>query len=313
MRKIGFVPIIFFLLSSCTKTGTTERYLVLKFKFNPLQERLDSVGNIVTVAAGNGAATPSFNSMSAHYVELANDSSTQLGKGIILYKAPEVTTLFDTAIDFSKSVFGADGDAFLSIPLSSIKPGTYQWLRVSLAYQNFDVPYRLDTILNGQNFNSNYIGTIASFIGFKTYIESYTIKTKSVSLNSFRPQGYWGFETIVGSGGIYYPAITKTGQAPNNATTVVNPLFASSPIPRGSCVVTAAFNQAKYNKDGTSINIVAPLIITGTEKESIIVDCSLSTNKSFEWREIVNNGMWDPLKGEQVIDMGIRGMKPIIK
>lgn len=49
---------------------------------------------------------------------------------------------------------------------------------MSLAYQNYDVPYRMDTVVNGVSFNSNYIGTVASFIGYNTYIEDYMIKTK---------------------------------------------------------------------------------------------------------------------------------------
>ena len=96
-----------------------------------------------------------------------------------------------------------------------------------------------------------------------------------------------------------YP-YTTSGQAPDGATTVVNPLFASSPIPQGSCVVTAAFAPGK-------------LKITGTETTDIVVQVSLSTNKSFEWTEVVSDGRWEPARGEQVVDMGIRGMIPTIK
>jgi len=309
MKKIAWIPLLALFFASCTKSGVTERYLILKFKFDPTQERLNDTGGIATIPAGNAALSPIFNGMSTHYVELASDSITPLGMGTILY----LGALKDSAIEFSKSVIAGNGETFLQIPLSSLKPGTYKWLRMSLAYQNYDVPYRMDTIVNGVSFNSNYIGTLASFIGYNTYIGDYMIKTKKVTVNGKRRQGYWGFETIVGSNGYYFPAVTKTGQAPDSATTVVNPLFATSPVPKGSCVVTANFNQTKYYKDGTSTTFQAPLVITGTEKESITVECSMSTNKSFEWREIVFNGMWDPLKGEQVIDMGIRGMKPTIK
>jgi hypothetical protein len=40
---------------------------------------------------------------------------------------------------------------------------------------------------------------------------------------------------------------------------------------------------------------------------------SISTNKSFEWNEVVNDGKWEPAKGENVVDMGIRGIKPVIE
>jgi hypothetical protein len=95
--------------------------------------------------------------------------------------------------------------------------------------------------------------------------------------------------------GFSYPFST-TGQAPEGATTVVNPLFATSPIPQGSCAVTGSFPAGG-------------LKITGKEITDIVVEISLSTNKSFEWIEVINDGKWAPTKGEQVVDMGIRGMK----
>lgn len=92
----------------------------------------------------------------------------------------------------------------------------------------------------------------------------------------------------------------QSGQAPAGATTVVNPLFNTSPIPAGSCVVTAAFANGK-------------LKITGSETKDIVVECSFSTNKSVEWKDLNPNGKWEPLKGETLVDMGIRGLIPTIK
>jgi hypothetical protein len=66
--------------------------------------------------------------------------------------------------------------------------------------------------------------------------------------------------------------------------------------------VTAAFVNGAGNK----------LVITGNETSDIVVEVSLSTNKSFEWTEVVADGKWEPSKGEQVVDMGIRGMVPRI-
>ena len=62
------------------------------------------------------------------------------------------------------------------------------------------------------------------------------------------------------------------------------------------CVVTNSFDS--------------PLTITGKEAKDINIVASLSTNKSFEWKEVVANGKWDPAKNEKIVDMGIRGMKP---
>src|SRR5204862_4143491 len=99
-------------------------------------------------------------------------------------------------------------------------------------------------------------------IGFNSYIKSYSLKTDTILVNGNRKQGYWGLEssgTVAGT-----PLTLKTsGQAPEGATTVVNPIFASSPIPSGSCVVTAAFKPGK-------------LVITGKETQDVVVEVSLS-------------------------------------
>jgi hypothetical protein len=105
-------------------------------------------------------------------------------------------------------------------------------------------------------------------------------------VNDDKLQGYWAFE----SNG----AMVK-GQAPAGATTVVNPLFASSPIPAGSCLVTGAFD--------------APLVISGNETEDVTVILSVSTNNSFEWTDPDGNGQYDPIDGDVPVDMGLRGMR----
>jgi hypothetical protein len=285
------------LFFSCKKetTKAVEPKLIFKFKFDPDQERLNNIGQPETMPAGHAGQSPSFNSMSAHYLELAPTALTALGKGVILYKAAETTTGGSNAIDFEKSSFAGNNETFFEAPLKNVAPGEYDWLRLSLAYQNYGVKYYVDTVISGITVQQEFSGTVASFIGFNTYIENYKIKDQNVAVNANRKQGYWGFETMVNFGGVSYPFST-TGQAPEGATTVVNPLFATSPIPPGSCAVTSDFPGAG-------------LIITGKETTDIVIEISLSTNKSFEWTEVVNDGKWAPTKGEQVVDMGIRGMK----
>lgn len=51
------------------------------------------------------------------------------------------------------------------------------------------------------------------------------------------------------------------------------------------------------------------LVIKGNETNDIIVTISLSMNKSFEWTDN-GNGVFEPLDGNQVVDMGIREMIP---
>ena len=183
--------------------------------------------------------------------------------------------------------------------INQIAIGEYEWLRISLAYQNGDVKIRVDTTINSVSINQDLNATLASFIGFNTYIKNFTVKNQSITVNGNRSQGFWGFDTAVPVLGTNIP-IAESGQAPAGATTVVNPLFNTSPIPAGSCVVTAAFANGK-------------LKITGNETKDIIVECSFSINNSVEWRDLNPNGKWEPLKGETLVDMGIRGLMPTIK
>lgn len=189
------------------------------------------------------------------------------------------------AIDHAQSVQVGDGGVFIEMPLQYLPAGNYEWLRVSLAYQNYDVRFNV--------FGSTFTGTIASFIGYNTYISSFLVKDSTVTVNDDRPQGFWAFE--VNDPPI--PTPVETGQA--QGTTVPNPIFATSPIPSGSCVVTGSFAQ--------------PLIITGDESEDLVITVRLSTNKSFEWVETDGDNVFEPINGETVVDMGVRGMIPVVE
>ena len=61
---------------------------------------------------------------------------------------------------------------------------------------------------------------------------------------------------------------TTQGQAPEGSTTVPNPLFNTSPIPSGSCVITGEFENG--------------LAIIGNETQGTTVTLSFSVNDSFE-------------------------------
>ncbi len=265
--------------------GTTGPRLILKFRFDSTQARLNNLGLPATIPAGHGAQSPRFNKMSAHYVEFAPNNLTQVGNGDVVYHAPETTLGGALAIDHDLGIaVGQDGE-FLNIPLSDLSPGTYDYLRVSLAYQNYDIRFGA--------LGTTYNGTIASFIGYNTYIGSYLVRDSTVVVNANKLQGYWAFEVINPP----FPTPVTQGQAAG--TTVVNPLFATSPIPAGSCLVTGAF--------------ASPLTITGSETSDVVIRVSLSTNKSFEWAETDGNNVFEPLNGETVVDMGIRGMIPTVQ
>ena len=270
-------------MPSCEKDDnpSSQPMLLVKFKFDKNQIRLNNLGQPSEVAPGNAAQSPTFNSISAHYLELAPTRTTQLGHGAVLYHAPETTVGGDKAIDFNQSKVVAEGEYFLKIPLNQITPGSYSWVRVSLAYQNYDISVR--------SVATDYIGTLASFVGFNTYITSFDIDNAIFPLNSNKLQGFWAFK-------LKDVPYQKTGQAPVGATTVPNPLAATSPIPAGSCVVTGQF--------------LNNLVITGSETKNIEVTLSLSINKSFEWHEVTADGKYEPGNNENVVDMGLRGLIP---
>jgi len=256
--------------------------LVLKFKFDSTQVRLNAFGQPTTVPSGRAAQSPVFRKMSGHYVELATNDFTAIGGGAVLFKNYETMSGGAKAIDFEKSNVVAPGEEFFSIPLSQVPAGSYKWLRVSLAYQNYDVKVKFQGL--------NFTGTVASFIGYNTYIKSYSPLNVPITVNDDKAQGYWAFEA--------FNQVTS-GQAPAGATTVVNPLFLNSPLPSGSCLVTGQFAGSN-------------MIITGNETNDVVVEVSLSNNDSFEWIDN-GDGVYEPEIGDVVIDMGIRGMIPTVQ
>jgi hypothetical protein len=307
--------------TTTTPPATAAPQLKFVFKFDSTQNRLNSQGQITnTLPTGHQAQSPKFNGMSAHYIEMTKNNMTAIGAGTVLYTTPTVVSpsftvtngttsqVYNDAIDFSKESVVGDGQQFFSIPLSQVSVGTYPYVRISVAYQNYDIKYG---ILQGTyvtptySLPSNYYstGTIASFIGYNTQIGSYTIKTQTDVVNGAKQQGYWTFESApYGTTVVPY----SKGQAPQGATTVVSPAaFATAAIPPGSCLVTGQFiNQAGSPQ---------PLIITGHETSDITITVSMSTNRSFEWKHKASNpndGYIYPLNGDTVVDMGVRGMMP---
>ncbi|MEO8235935.1 MAG: hypothetical protein ABI549_11020 [Flavobacterium sp.] len=288
IKNLLLFPILALTLFACTDKDdeadiprAPEPELIVKFKFDPAQVRLDNLGQPSTVATGNAAQSPIFNTISSHYLEFAPNANTALGAGTILYNGESTLAGGSSAFDFSKAIIVAEGEAFLRIPLSQIQVGSYEWVRCSLSYQNYNI--------NVWSSGANYIGTLASFVGKSTYITTHNIGNYSFVVNGNRDQGYWAF----GLQGFPY---STSGQAPAGATTVPNPINSTSPISAGSCVVTGKFANN--------------LVITGTEKSNIEVTLSLSINNSFEWNEVNADGKYEPSAGENVVDMGLRGLIP---
>ena len=287
MKTLNLLLIVALLtVSSCNTDDSQPKAdapnLIVKLNFDANQQRLDNLGQPATIPTGNAAQTPTIKSMSANYIEFAPTATTLLGEGEIIYKGAETNAGGDLAIDFQDAIFADDDAIFLSIPLSEIATGNYQWVRVSLAYQEGDINF----IANDGN---EYTGTLASFVGYNTYISEFNLNDYIFSIHENKLQGFWAFEAL---------GFTTQGQAPQGATTVPNPLFNSSPVPQGSCVVTGQFSNG--------------FTLTGNETEDITVTLSFSINNCFEWTEVNTDGKYEPSAGEQVVDMGLRGLIPSV-
>ncbi|MBC8754433.1 hypothetical protein H2O64_07100 [Kordia sp. YSTF-M3] len=268
----------------CCLPNPTVNNLIIKFKFDATQQRLNNIGQPATIPAGNAAQSPNFSRMSANYIEFAPSATTLLGNGQVIYTGAETNEGGNMAIDFQNAQFAGNDEVFLTIPLTDIAPGTYNWVRVSLAYQEGTIQ-----VFGG---GLDFVGTLASFVGYNTYITSLDFDGSTTGLfqiNENKLQGFWAFEAL---------GFTTQGQAPAGATTVPNPLFDSSPVPQGSCVVTGQFQNG--------------FTYTGNETEDVVVTLSFSVNNSFEWTEINADGKYEPSIGEQLVDMGLRGLIPSV-
>jgi hypothetical protein len=256
--------------------GTAPR-VRLNLHVDPDQPRLDNFGNPAPEPpSGHAAMNPEFLLIGAHSAELVPNEFTMLGAGTLVFDSPHE----GGAVDFAQLPVVEPGGELQSVPLSELAPGTYEYLRVSVSYQRYRVTGHAE-------FAGNEVSTaveVASFVEGETYIESYELGDETVEVGGVKAQGYYGAWS-------QYTGVQE-GQVPVGATTVPNPLDETSPIPVDSCVVTATFDP--------------PLTITGEESEDLVLDITLSTNKSFEWEDD-GDGKWQPYE-EDVVDMGLRGM-----
>ncbi len=304
INRLNFLTLLCFLTTlpffSCQKKY--DPILYFRVKFDPLQERLGANGLPSGVASGRAAQTPLVNAVGIQQIELATGNSTPLSKGAVLFTTPATTLGGEAAIDFQQVKMAKDGELFFSIPMSKLDVGRYEFARVAVAYQNFDVLFNMLNVPFSGNFNDER-GTFATFLANNNYITQFNVSAKEERVNGNRKQGYWIFETKLGSAYATNDRVYN-GQVTEGGTTFSNPIYQTSPIPSGSCVVTGKFD--------------APLSITGKETEDMVVTLSFSTNRSFEWEESINrNGKWDADRQattglpniERVMDAGLRGLR----
>ena len=308
LNQMKILSFAFFFLSilaiSCTPTtdetvnpNTTDKKIRFQFKFDENQTRLGALGQPAEIPEGNAAQTPDFQKLSVHVIDMTPNRFTPYGQGFLAYKGAETTTGGANAVDFDKAIIEDENNIFLELPLSDIEPGTYEYARVSVSFQQYKVKFNINNVpqvgdLEGQ------MATVASFLGFNNYIGDVQVRDQTLSVNDDKLQGFWAFETDLTAPWSSYNQL-YSGESPAGATTVVNPLAGDSDIPAGSCVVTGAFTE--------------PLIITGEEVDDVLVTLSFSINESFEWKDLNGNGeldfyVDDASQNEQIVDMGLRGL-----
>lgn len=273
--------------------------LRFQFQFEENQPRLGNLGTPATVPVGNAAQTPDFHQLSVHVIDLTPNQFTPYGNGFLVYKGEETTKGGANAIDFDQAIIEEAGTIFKEISLKDVPIGTYEFARVSVAYQSYDVKFNINNIPVVGDL-TDQTATVASFLGFNNYVSTIQVKDRELEVNDDKLQGFWAFETSLTEPWQDYNDL-YSGEAPAGATTVVNPLAGESDIPAGSCVVTGEFTE--------------PLVITGDETEDILVTLSFSINNSFEWKDNDGNGQFDfyaddPSQNDQVVDMGLRGLIP---
>jgi hypothetical protein len=296
------VALVLLTLVSCKpeQNGSTAQ-LTVQFEFDETQERLNNLGQPAPMPAGHAGQTPDFSRLAVHYIELSQNMFTGLGQGEVLYKGTELTMNGQNAIDYDQ-VWSAPRDSvFAKFSVKDIAPGTYEWVRVSVAAQYFDFNFNINNVPIIGDLPQQK-ASIASIIGFNSYLTSLTPYSKILQVNDTKKQGFWALETRLSAPYSSYSQL-YSGQAPEGATTVVNPLFATSPVPQGSCVITGQLAQ--------------PLVITGNETEDISMVLSFSVNQSLEWIDTDGNNQLDldATTGalEQIVDMGLRGVKPKVQ
>lgn len=299
LRLLNAALIASLILTACSKDVRTFSDIHFSLVFDAEQQRLDNLGNPSEIPTGHAAQIPDMQFMSIHYLEISQDETVPFKGGALLFQAPETEVGGAGAIDFAQSKLAIEGEDFLQVNVERLPPGTYEYVRASVAYQQFGVAFDLHNIPVVGSM-TDQTGVLASFVGYRTYIGDLTIQNLTTSINQNKDQGFWGFETLFAEPYTDYNAI-YTGQSPAGSTTVVNPIDATSPIPNGSCVVTGAFTE--------------PLVIMGDEAGELYITLSFSINNSFEWIDTDADGKWDidaldPGQTEEVVDMGVRGLIP---
>ena len=302
MRNYYIILVLFTsILTSCSSNNEENSLspkLNITFVMDVNAPRLDNLGNPVDIAMGNAAQNPDFEILGLHFIGLYKDKFTPYQNGATVFSSPTTEKGGEKAIDFKQELFISPTNNTVSYNLNDIPSGSYEYFRTSIGYQKYNINYNLAGAAanlpnwpTGINDNIDISATLASFLGYNTYLETYDIQTKTITVNANKTQGYFGLESYGNISGVAINEVTE-GETPQ--TTVPNPIDSTSPIPSGSCVVTGKFPST--------------LIVPENPTSDINIKVIISINKSFEWEDLNSNNKYEPFLGEKVVDMGTRGL-----
>ena len=155
---------------------------------------------------------------------------------------------------------------------------TFNCLRINFDFQN----YEFDCAIDGNYLSVNML----SFLGSSWMQNPLFIRDSVVSHDTVESQGSWYLEIDSVGMGVVLHGLTSTLTAPNV-------LQNTSPLQYGGYSLTCPINP--------------PLTFSGDQTHTLNV--SISSNHCFEWIEHSNPGSFDPLNGDTVFDVGLRGVK----
>ena len=113
-----------------------------------------------------------------------------------MYKGIETNAGGAAAVDMAEVKFAGSDETFVSVDLTDLAPGTYEWIRVSLIYDNYVIDFYTNQVpLTDMNLS----GRLESYVGFNNYITSHVIKDSKLVVNENKLQGWvveWGGRTF---------------------------------------------------------------------------------------------------------------------
>lgn len=238
---------------------------------------------------GHAAQSPTVLALALEQIELLSEASTLAGKGVMLYTAPQTSCAgaqYYLPTNYCKLHLIGDSEIVFSLALNAVPPGTYKWLRLSVAYSEMKIVSRSTSSGNGPS-------TFAGFYGESVYLTKIKTQNSVLFPKTTVPKQrryYMFYQEVFGQ------ALQLEGYAPRQS------IFNENPMPTYNNNIYVEFTDL-------SGNTAKPLLVTGNETTNLEVQLIFGTDKLFEWQEKTADGIFQPEIGETVYDFGFRNLK----